>query len=199
MDVKLNLNIIFILVGLYIIALGIIYFLIFRKHHKRNKVEIDELIELVSKFFSLTTISLFIIGCGIYLFRNAAIHRYDNEEVRNSIILGIFIISATVLNYINYLKKSLKDFEEEVRQEKRKNDFKIGQIILLVLLIVFMLMPILRIPTFLKLKEFKEKLYFEIGKTVLLSISSIFLLYNLDPMGIKELIFRKKDKNKDKE
>lgn len=191
-------NIVFILVGVYLIFVGILYFLIFRKHHKRNKVEIDELISLVAKFYSLTTISLIMIGCGIYLFRNAAIYKYDIEEVRNSLILGVFIISATILNYINYIKKSLNDYNEEIRQEKRKKDLKIGEILLLIILIIFIFIPIIKIPNFIKLKDFRNELYIEIAKSVLISISSVFLLYNLNPTGIKDKIFKKKDKEKEK-
>ncbi len=190
-------QILFILVGVYIFLVGLAYFLIFRKHHKRNKVEIDELISLVARFFSVTTISFIMIGCGIYLFRNAAIHKYDIEEVRSSLVLGMFIISATVLNYINYIKRSLKDYDEEIRQEKRKKDIKIGEILLLIVLLVLMFVPAIKIPTFIKLKEFQKELYIEIAKSVLISISSIFLLYNLNPIGIKDKIFKKKDKEKE--
>ena len=44
--------------GLYLLAIAVSYYLIFRKHHKRNHVEIFELVNLVTKYFVITTISI---------------------------------------------------------------------------------------------------------------------------------------------
>lgn len=191
-----NTYLIFTVIGIYILICGLAYYLIFRKHHKKNKVEIGELVELITKFYSITTISILMICFGIYLFIQAAINRYDLEEVIDNLALGIFIISAVVFNYINYLKNSLKDFNQEIRIENQKKNAKIGQILEIIIFILLALTPIYRIPTFNRLKEYKSKLYIEIAKSCLISISSIFLLYNLNPLNIKEKIFKKKDKEK---
>lgn len=191
-----NTYLIFTVIGIYVLLCGLAYYLIFREHHKRNKVELGELIELVTKFYSITTISILMICFGIYLFIQAAINRYDLEEVIDNLALGIFIISAVVFNYINYLKNSLKDFNQEIRIENQKKNAKIGQILEIIIFILLALTPIYRIPTFNRLKEYKPELYIEIVKSCLISISSIFLLYNLNPLNIKEKIFKKKDKEK---
>lgn len=190
----MNINkIVFLSIGVYLIICGIVYYILFNKHHKKNKVELNELVELITKFYSITTVSLIILGCGLYLFINAAIYRYDKEEVVRSILLGIFIISATVINYINYIKRALKDYDEELRAENKKRNIKIGEIIEIFILSILMLMPLIKIPVFMRLKDFKNELYIEIAKSVLISISSLFLLYNLNPLNIKGKIFRKKD------
>lgn len=189
----LNKYLFFAIVGIYIILCGFIYFLIFRKHHKRNEVKLDELVGLVTKFYSLTTISVLMIGFGFYLFANAATYRYDREEVIKSILIGIFIITAVVINYINYLKNSLKDFDKAVREENRKRNMHIGEILELIIFTFFIFMPVFKIPVFIKLKDFKNELYMEIAKSVMISCSSMFLIYNLNPLEIKEKIFKNKN------
>ena len=185
-----------VIIGIYFLLCGIAYFLIFRKHHKRNKVKIGELVEPVTKFYGITTITILMIFCGLYLFADAAINRYDLEEVISDLVLGVFIISAVVLNYINYLKNSLKDYNQEVREENQKKNAKIGQILELIIFIILVFTPVYKIPTFIRLSEFKINLYWEIIKSVLISISSVFLLYSLNPLDIKGKIFKKKDKEK---
>ena len=193
-------GIIFIVIGVYIALLGISYYLIYHKHHKRNNIKIDELIELVTKYVSITTISIFIIGCGIYMIITLAKNRFDynTQETISNFIFGILLISVTIYNYIVYLRNSLKDLNQEVKEAKRKYNLKVGEIIELIVFTILILLPIFKIPVFIKMVPSKE-LYIEIAKTVAISVSAIFLLYNLNPIGIKERIFKKKDKNKDEE
>lgn len=189
-----NSNIAFIGIGAYIVFTILLYFVIFNKHHKRNKVELDELVELFTKFFTLTTISILMIVCGMYLFINAAKYRYELQEAIGNLILGIFIISATIINYISYLRKSLEDYNQEAREVYRKNNFKLGQTLLLIMLILLTVVPLAKIPGLLsKLEKYKEQIYIEIAKQILISISSLFLLININPLGFKEKIFKKKE------
>ena len=56
----------FIIGLLYVIALGVIYYLLFHKHHKRNKIDFSELITLVTRFYTRTTIAIILVVAGGY-------------------------------------------------------------------------------------------------------------------------------------
>ena len=62
---NLDFNLMTLLLGMYLILIGVAYYLIFHKHHKRNKVELDELVSLVTKFYSLTMLSTIFICIGL--------------------------------------------------------------------------------------------------------------------------------------
>ena len=67
----LNFNIVTLILGIYLIAIGVAYYFIFRKHHKKNKVELDELVSLVTKFYTLTMFSTLMIILRIACIINA--------------------------------------------------------------------------------------------------------------------------------
>lgn len=187
-------KIVFSVIGIYLILCLVAYYFIFRKHHKRNNISLDEEIHLFPKFLSITTISIAIIALGFYFFYHAALNTFDREEVVKSIILGIFAISATVINYINYLKRNLQDLDQEIHEENRKKDIKISEIILLIVFLILALTPLYKIPTFIRLFDFKKEFYIELGKSLLITISSLFLLFNINPLNFKEKIFKRKGK-----
>ena len=90
----------FILAGVYFVVLGVIYYLIFHKHHKRNKVELNELVVLVPKFYSVAILSSLIIIFGIICIIDANSFKEDRNEVITQILFGILIISITIINLI---------------------------------------------------------------------------------------------------
>lgn len=197
---NLSFNAITIILGVYLIAIGILYYVIYHKHHKRNKVELDELVTLVTKFYSLTMLSTFFIYLGGVCMFTANAVKYERSEVVLHIVLGIIIISATIINYIFYIKKSLIDYDPDIRAESRKRTIKIGEILELIFLLIFILMPIWQIPTFLELTE-KSEIIIEVLKTFGISIVSIVLLMVLNPVNIKEKIrkvFKKSENKEDK-
>ena len=53
----IDVSIFTIFFGLYLAAIGVAYYIIFHKHHKKNKVQIDELFSLITKFYTLTILS----------------------------------------------------------------------------------------------------------------------------------------------
>ncbi len=176
----------FILAGVYFVVLGVIYYLIFHKHHKRNKVELNELVVLVPKFYSVAILSSLIIIFGIICIIDANSFKEDRNEVITQILFGILIISITIINFIFYIKRNLKDFDTEIREENKRRTIKIGEILQLIFLIVFLLMPIWRIPEFIKLFDNKKEMIIEILKSFVFTIISVILLYNLNPLDIKE-------------
>lgn len=174
--------------GIYFIILGIIYYLIFHKHHKRNKVGFDELVTLVPKFYSLAIVSSLIIIFGILCIIDANSYREDRSVVISQVLFGIVIISACIINFIFYIKRNLKDFDQEIRAENRKRTMKIGEVLELIFLIIFMLMPLWKIPSFIEIFDNKKELIIEILKSFVFTIVSIILIYNLNPLDIKEKI-----------
>ena len=176
----------FILAGVYFVVLGVIYYLIFHKHHKRNKVELNELVVLVPKFYSVAILSSLIIIFGIICIIDANSFKEDRNEVITQILFGILIISITIINFIFYIKRNLKDFDTEIREENKRRTIKIGEILQLIFLIVFLLMPIWRIPEFINLFDNKKEMIIEILKSFVFTIISVILLYNLNQLDIKE-------------
>ena len=153
MDIPVELNVVKFelstwLIGLYLLVVGIVYFLIFRKHHKRNEVEIFELVNLVTKFFVITTVSIIIIVFGIDFILMANQYIETRSDVIAAIITGILLISATIINYIFYLKRALKDYEVVERQENKKRTLQIGEWLQLIFFVIMIFMPIIRIPYF---------------------------------------------------
>ena len=118
---NLKFNYITIIFGAYIIILGIIYYLIFHKHHKRNQVDFSELISLLTKYYSLSIISTLLIVFGIYCFSLAHEYSYDRTEVIMYMITGILIISLTIINYIFYIKRNLVDYNQTIREMNKKS------------------------------------------------------------------------------
>ncbi len=85
----------------------------------------------------------------------------------------------------------------EIREENKKRTMKIGEILEFIFLTFFIFTPLWRIPTFIDMYKHNENLILEIAKSVLLTIVSIFLMYQLNPLEIKNKILNnnKKDVN----
>lgn len=182
---NLKFNYITIIFSVYIIILGIMYYLIFHKHHKRNHVDFSDLISLLTKYYSLSIISTLLIGVGIYCFMLAHEYSYDRTEVIMYIITGILVISLTIINYIFYIKRNLVDYNQTIREMNKKAMLRVGEVLEFILFTIFVFAPIWRIPVFIDLFDDKGKMMLEIGKSFLLSICSIILLINLNPLDVK--------------
>lgn len=174
--------------GIYMSALLISYWLIFRKHHKRNHVELFELVNLVTKYCVITTISLLLIIFGIDCIFKAHEFIETRSDVIAGVVLGILIISGTILYYIGYIKESLKDYDNEVREVNNKRTIKIGEILILICLIIVILLPVWRIPHYFDIFEDKEELITDLVKSFLLSFAAMFVLYNVNPLDFKSYL-----------
>lgn len=204
MDIPVELNVVKFelstwLIGLYLLLVGLAYFLIFRKHHKRNEVEIFELVNLVTKFFVITTVSIVVIVFGIDCILVANQYLETRSDVIGAIITGILLISVTIINYIFYLKRALQDYEIVERQENKKKTLQIGEWLQLIFFIIMIFMPIIRIPYFIKVFEDKVELAKDIFRSFFISFAAMFVLYSLNPLNIKEKLLKVSDENKTKE
>ena len=130
---------------------------------------------------------------GIFCIIDA--HSYNDEriEVISRVSLGIIIISITIINFIFYIKRNLKDLDLDlnIREENKKQTMKIGEILELIIFTIFLFMPIWRIPNFIELYQNNKGVIVEILKSIFISLLSLLLLYNLNPMDIKEKIGKK--------
>lgn len=186
-----------ILFGIYFISVGIIYYFIFRKHHKRNKIEFSELISLVVKFYTTVTVSLVIIAFGIYCIIDANHYKDDRMDVISYLALGIIIISTVIINFIFYIKRSLLDLNPIVREENKKRTLKIGEILELIIFILLIFVPIFRIHNLIEIFDNKKEFIIELVRDIAISCSSIILLVNLNPCKIKENVAKLFKKSKE--
>ena len=199
-EIPININIDFLTIGLgiFLILIGVLYYAIFHKHHKKNKVDFSELISLLAKFYSLTIMSIIMIILGVYCIISANSYREDRTQVIMGVILGIGIISGTIINYIFYIKRNLKDYELVERERVKKRIIQIGEVLELIFFIIFMTMPIWRIPKFIEIFSNRKELIIELLRAFGLSIASIILLFALNPVNIKtkiEDLFNKENKS----
>lgn len=192
----LDINFVTILFGIYMIAIGVAYYFIYHKHHKKNKIEFDELITLVTKFYVTTIITTIAIALGIACIIGANAFKYDRTELIFSIFFGIGIITIAIINFVFYIKRSLKDLDLEIREKVRKATIKIGEVLELIFFIIFITMPLWRIPKFIEVIDDKKELIKELVRAFGLCIAALFLLNALNPVDIKgkvKKLFTKKD------
>lgn len=185
---EMNFSMATLFIGIYLIAIGVAYYFIFRKHHKKNKVELDELINLVTKFYTLTMLTTVMIIFGIACILRANDYKESRMEVISWVLFGITVITISITNYVFYIKKNLQDLDQEVRTATRKANVKIGEIIEIIFFTIFITMPIWRIPVFIETFSNKKVFVDELIRAFGLSIASIVLLVALNPINIKEKI-----------
>ena len=198
---EISVSLFAIIFGIYLVLLGVIYFIIFHKHHKRNKIELSELLDLVTKFYTKSMISTIFIILGIYSIIDANSYKDERSEVILRVLLGILIISITIINFIFYIKRSLKDYDLTIRAQNKKQTQKIGEILQLIIFTIFLFVPILGIPNYIEVSDNKVELLKLIFRNILIALGSLFLLYQLNPLNIKsrlKLNFKSKDENNKK-
>ena len=194
---NIDFNIFTILFGLYLAIIGVAYYFIFHKHHKKNKIQLDELFSLITRFYTLTILSNITIILGIGCILSANTVKYDRGQVIFCVLAGILLIAITIINYIFYIKRNLEDLDEEERVATRKKNIKVGEVIELIFFVIFILMPIWRIPKFIEVIENKKELIVELARSFGLCIAALILINALNPIDIKgrlKKIFTKKDK-----
>jgi len=125
------------------------------------------------------------IGVGIFCIINANQYKDSRNDVIIGVFLGILIISITIISYVFYIKRSLKDLNQEQREIERKHVAKIGEILQLIFFIIFILMPIWRIPIFIELLDDKKELFIELIRSFGLCIAALILINSINPVDIK--------------
>lgn len=172
---------------IFFIITGISYYCFFGKHHKRNEMNFSEIYPLVINYLVLSIISTLILILGIDIVFTGYIYNDEVAEVLKSLIVGLTIISLVIINFIFYIKKHRMDLIQSDREENEKQTSNIAEwieIIIFILLILFAIFNIFRHISFID----KVEKYKNIIGSILCICASVFLLYNLNPLNIKEKI-----------
>lgn len=193
---KINFTFVTVLGGIFLILLGFIYYLIFHKHHKRNNVELFELVELVTKFYVRTILLLVLLALSVYFIILGVHLQEERTDAIGCVVLAIIIASCSILNYRKYIKLSLLDYNMEVREENNKRKLKIGEVLEVICFIICILAPIWRIPGFIDVFDNKPKLAIEIIKSFGISIGGLVLMFSLNPMNVKRFFIEDKKENR---
>lgn len=131
------------------------------------------------------------------MFVDGMIYSEVRSERITSFIMSILIISGDILYFTLFIKNNLKEISKAEQIEEEKSEKNIGEIIQLILFSIIILMPIWNIPKFINIYNSmieSKILILEVGKTVSYSILGIFLLISLNPLNVKEKLFRNKYK-----
>lgn len=131
------------------------------------------------------------LAFGIDTLLTAYIYTEERADVIENMVIGITTISITIAHFIFYIKRHLVDYIESERKENDKKNIKIGEILQFIALFIFIFAPIWKIPFFLEIKEYKQELVKQILISIFMMIASMFLMYELNPLDIKNKIKRK--------
>lgn len=182
---KINFTFVTIIGGVFLILLGVLYYAIFHKHHKRNHVELFELVELVTKFYVRSIVLLILLAISVYFIMMGVHLQEERTDAISCVVIAIIIASFSILSYRKYIKLSLLDYNTEVRAENNEKKLKIGEVLEVICFIICVLAPIWRIPGFIEVFDNKFKLAVEIIKSFGISIGGLILMFALNPMNVK--------------
>ncbi len=182
---NINFTFVTIIGGVILILLGFLYYLIFHKHHKRNHVELFELVELVTKFYVRSIVLLILLAISVYFIIMGVYLQEERKDAISCVVIAIIIASFSILSYRKYIKVSLLDYNTEVRTENNERKLKVGEVLEVICFIICILAPIWRLPGFIEVFDNKLKLAIEIIKSFGISIGGLILMFALNPMNVK--------------
>ena len=175
--------------GAYIAFVVALYCIIFYKHHKRNHIQLFELVPLFTNFFVTISVSVLILGFGVWYFIDGFKYIDTRSDVIQHNVIAFIAVVGTIVNFIFYLKRRLKDLDDSVRAKTNKESLQWGEILQFIIFIIMMFMPFWRMNDFLQIYENKPLLYKEIAKSCAISIAAGFLLWQMNPLHFKQVIF----------
>lgn len=189
---EINFTFITLIGGIFLILLGIVYYIIFHKHHKRNHIELFELVELVTKFYVRTILLVVLLAVSAYFIMLGVYLQEERSDTITCIVIAIIIASFSILSYRKYIKLSLIDYDMEIRAENNQRKLKVGEVLEVIWFIICILAPIWRIPYFIEIFDDSFKLVLEIIKSFAISIGGLILIFALNPMNIKRFFVEEK-------
>ena len=147
----------------------------------------SEIYPLVINYLALYFISIIILCFGIDRVITGYIYHDELAEVIKELIIGFSIISVVIINFIFYVKKHRIDLIESDREENEKQTKHIAEWIEIIIFLLLILFSIFNIGKYISFIDKTEK-YKNIITSILCICASIFLLYNLNPLDIKDKI-----------
>lgn len=176
-----------VLIVLGIALIGLSYYLIFRKHHKKNEMTFAEIYPLVIEYFAISIISIMLLAVGIGCIVRGCINNDEIAEVIKEFAIGIIIISLTILHFIFWVKTHKVDLETDKREEKEVKTTNIAEWIELIAFILIIIASIFNIVKYAQFLDETEK-FRQISTSVLCILASFILLYNINPLKIKDKV-----------
>ena len=191
-NIKLDLTL--IICFLTIPIFSILYFIIYRKYNKRNELSIQEIVKNLLKYVSYSFASTFILILGIDYYLEGMYLLEAIYERYAYYTLGVIIISFDIFYYYRFIKKSLIDLVKSEVIKEKENTRIFAEHVILIFLGLFIIMPLINLPTFARLLGNKEELINKFIESFGCMVIGIFLLYTMNPL---EIIQKKEDKNKE--
>ena len=181
-NIKLDLTL--IICFLMIPIFSILYSIIYRKYNKRNELSIQEIVKNLLKYVSYSFASTFILILGIDYYLEGMYLIEAIYERYAYYTLGVIIISFDIFYYYRFIKKSLIDLvkSEVIKEEENTRIF--AEHVILIFLGLFIIMPLINLPTFARLLGDKEELVNKLVESFGYMVIGIFLLYTMNPLEI---------------
>ena len=174
-----------IILGLIIIGLS--YYLLFKEHHKRNEMTFSEIYPLVIEYVVMSIISVILLIIGVNCIITGYTYTDEIKEVIKELFLGFSIIILVILHFIFWVKKHRKDLDFTEREIEEKKTADIAEWIELIVFIAMIIAAIFNVIKYIQFIDITEKIRQIIG-SILIIIASLILLYNLNPLQIKDKI-----------
>ena len=175
------------------------YYLIFNKHHKRNNLKDFEILKSFTNYFVTLSITVVVMFIGIQFFKEASNNLDDRSTEITFLIWAILIITGAICNFIFFIKRNLKDLDPAIRISYEKRMMKTAEILEIICFGLFIFMPLwLKVPLKIAYADGDKQLFAKyLAASIISPFTSIFLLYQLNPLDIRNRIKKQFGINKD--
>ena len=175
------------------------YYLIFNKHHKRNNLKDFEILKSFTNYFVTLSMTVVVMFIGIQFFKEASNNLDDRSTEITFLIWAILIITGAICNFIFFIKRNLKDLDPAIRISYEKRMMKTAEILEIICFGLFIFMPLwLKVPLKIAYADGDKQLFAKyLAASIISPFTSIFLLYQLNPLDIRNRIKKQFGMNKD--
>ena len=175
------------------------YYLIFNKHHKRNNLKDFEILKSFTNYFVTLSMTVVVMFIGIQFFKEASNNLDDRSTEITFLIWAILIITGAICNFIFFIKRNLKDLDPAIRISYEKRMMKTAEILEIICFGLFIFMPLwLKVPLKIAYADGDKQLFAKyLAASIISPFTSIFLLYQLNPLDIRNRIKKQFGRDKD--
>jgi len=175
------------------------YYLIFNKHHKRNNLKDFEILKSFTNYFVTLSMTVVVMFIGIQFFKEASNNLDDRNTEITFLVWAILIITGAICNFIFFIKRNLKDLDPAIRISYEKRMMKTAEILEIICFGLFIFMPLwLKVPLKIAYADGDKQLFAKyLAASIISPFTSIFLLYQLNPLDIRNRVKKQFGINKD--
>lgn len=181
-NISFNLAISISLVSMFVFA--ILYFIIFRKYNKRNKLNIFEIIRNMLEFSSKSALYMFMIVLGFDYFIEGLLLLEAVYERYANFFVAVLIISITIFHYIKYVKKLFIDLKEDDVKVNEKRTERFAEYVMFIFLGAMLITPVFYIPRAAAISLDGGMFFTEVIKALGCSLTGGYLLVYMNPLGV---------------